>query len=825
MKLPSLATTTALALLAAVPTLPAALTGDGDDTLPAGAIGTGLAAGQPKFLGGVHSTAQITNFIDYWNQVTPENAGKWGSVEATRDVMTWTQLDAAYDFAKANGLPFRFHVLLWGNQQPAWIATLPANEQLEEIEEWFAAVAARYPDIDYVEVVNEPIRDAPDGLPGNFDAPGSVDPNDGNYMNALGGSGDSGWDWVINAFRLAREAFPNASLVLNEYSIVNDPTTLNRYIGIINLLKAEGLVDIVSEQAHGFTVNTMQAATLTANLNTLAATGLPIMITEMDIDGADATTANDATQLDRYQRLFPALWEHPAIMGITTWGYRPGMWRPNGVLALTDGTERSALAWLRTYVEASNPPLRPTFMRSPRSVARNAGQGATFAAVVSGNPEPTLQWQRSANGTDWTNLANDSTFSGVTTDTLTIAATSAAINGHRFRLLGTNASAPSGLSTYAATLTVNDTPVISVQPTATTSTAGGQTKLTVTAGGTGLTYQWRLDGVDIAGATGAEYTIPSTQVFHGGSYTVVVTNANGSATSEAAVVTVNPAPDSNARLMNLSTRALDLTGGNALIPGFVISGTGTKRMLIRAVGPGMYDTFELEDRLVDSQLFLRDESNPGEILASNDDWGTASNKADIIATSQEVGAFPLAEGSKDAAMLVDLPPGRYTAIAPGVGDATGIAMVELYDADDAPTATLINISNRGFVDVGHRIMIPGFVVSPEGSRTFLIRAVGPGLATTFPEIIAADTVLQDPVLTVFRGANPILTVDDWSAGSQATTTQAVATQVGAFPLVEGSKDAAFVVTLAPGHYTIQATGKNASTGVALVEVYLVPNTK
>ena len=374
-------------------------------------------------------------------------------------------------------------------------------------------------------------------------------------------------------------------------------------------------------------------------------------------------------------------------------------------------------------------------------------------------------------------------------------------------------------------LTAADTslPEISVQPTATTSTAGGQTKLTVTAGGTGLTYQWRLDGVDIAGATGAEYTIPSTQVFHGGSYTVVVTNANGSATSEAAVVTVNPAPDSNARLMNLSTRALDLTGGNALIPGFVISGTGTKRMLIRAVGPGMYDTFELEDRLVDSQLFLRDESNPGEILASNDDWGTASNKADIIATSQEVGAFPLAEGSKDAAMLVDLPPGRYTAIAPGVGDATGIAMVELYDADDAPTATLINISNRGFVDVGHRIMIPGFVVSPEGSRTFLIRAVGPGLATTFPEIIAADTVLQDPVLTVFRGANPILTVDDWSAGSQATTTQAVATQVGAFPLVEGSKDAAFVVTLAPGHYTIQATGKNASTGVALVEVYLVPD--
>jgi endo-1,4-beta-xylanase len=75
--------------------------------------------------------------------------GKWGSVEGTRDNMNWGPLDAAYNLAKDNGWPFRFHVLVWGSQQPTWITSLSAEEQLEEIEEWFTLVAERYPDIDY----------------------------------------------------------------------------------------------------------------------------------------------------------------------------------------------------------------------------------------------------------------------------------------------------------------------------------------------------------------------------------------------------------------------------------------------------------------------------------------------------------------------------------------------------------------------------------------------------------------------------------------------------------------------------------------------------
>ncbi|MEZ4883901.1 MAG: endo-1,4-beta-xylanase [Chitinophagales bacterium] len=192
--------------------------GGGEKTLP-------IAEGKPKFLGNVYSGSQVPAFTNYWNQVTPENAGKWGSVEGTRDNMNWGELDAAYALAKENGLLFKFHVLIWGNQQPSWIENLPANEQLEEIVEWFQAVAARYPDIDFIEVVNEPINDPPN----------SAGSGGGNYINALGGTGETGWDWILEAFRMARQYFPNAQLMINEYNIVNNPNNINTYTAILGL--------------------------------------------------------------------------------------------------------------------------------------------------------------------------------------------------------------------------------------------------------------------------------------------------------------------------------------------------------------------------------------------------------------------------------------------------------------------------------------------------------------------------------------------------------------------------------------------------------------
>ncbi|WP_369977823.1 endo-1,4-beta-xylanase [Xanthomonas bundabergensis] len=307
-------------------------------TLAAATPAAPLAAGKQKFLGNAYGPQQAQDFLRDWNKLTPENAGKWGSVEAVRDRMDWSALDQAYRVAKDNRLPFQMHVLIWGNQQPEWIKTLPPAAQRAEIEQWFAAVAQRYPDIDLLEVVNEPLNDPPS----------KDDSGGGNYLQALGGDGASGWEWVLQSFRLARRQFPHARLMINDYNITNNADNTRRYLQIVQLLQRERLIDAIGVQEHAFeTRPDVPMAVHRANLDTLAATGLPIYVTEFDLDGL-----SDAQQLADYQRVFPLFWEHPAVRGVTLWGVRRGLWRDKegAYLIRDDGSERPALAWLRGYV-------------------------------------------------------------------------------------------------------------------------------------------------------------------------------------------------------------------------------------------------------------------------------------------------------------------------------------------------------------------------------------------------------------------------------------------------------------------------------------------
>jgi endo-1,4-beta-xylanase len=329
-------------------------------------VGDPIATGLPKFLGSAWSPGNAsTNFTAYYNKVTPENAGKWASVEGTRDVMNWGQLDTSYQLAKTNGWPFHFHVLFWGNQQPNWLQDLPAEEQLEEIHEWLAAIAARYPEIDILEVVNEPLHDPPNApLPANWQ-PGDPIPNCGgcgNYLKALGATGPVGdkyeWDWIVKAFRLARQYFPHAKLMLNDYSITNDGNSTTRYLGIINRLREERLIDIVGIQGHAFSQS--EAAPMPnfrANLDRLAAgSKLPIHVTELDVDGTE-----DEVQLAGMKKVFPIFWEHPAVTGITLWGYKQNShWRnAQGAWLIwsgaSEGAERPAMQWIIRYVQNKLP--------------------------------------------------------------------------------------------------------------------------------------------------------------------------------------------------------------------------------------------------------------------------------------------------------------------------------------------------------------------------------------------------------------------------------------------------------------------------------------
>jgi GH35 family endo-1,4-beta-xylanase len=310
-----------------------------------------IAYGKPKWLGNVYSSDQAPLFVNYWNQVTPENAGKWGSVEGTRDQMNWGQLDAAYNLAKSNGLPFRFHILVWGGQQPGWINNLSTEEQLEEITEWFEAVAERYPNIDYLEVVNEPLHQRPDGQTGEAD-----------YWDALGGPGDTGFDWIITAFEMAREIFPaETKLMINDYGIISNSTAVSQYLEIINELKSRGLIDGIGVQAHAFNNGSSLSSGTTPqvikrNLDMLATADLPIQATELDIDGNPGAgeDGSEAYQLEKYQEIFPVFWEHPAVEGVTLWGWRPGLWRSEQDAFIFDQRPKDAMDWLIDYVDTAD---------------------------------------------------------------------------------------------------------------------------------------------------------------------------------------------------------------------------------------------------------------------------------------------------------------------------------------------------------------------------------------------------------------------------------------------------------------------------------------
>jgi hypothetical protein len=263
-----------------------------------------------------------------------------------------------------------------------------------------------------------------------------------------------------------------------------------------------------------------------------------------------------------------------------------------------------------------------------------------------------------------------------------------------------------------------------------------------------------------------------------------------------------------------------------LIPGFVISGTANKRVLLRVVGPTLGGVpFNLAGVLPNPRMTLRRWNGTAFVdVATNDDWGTNTNAAQIRQISNQLSAFALVEGGRDAVLLVDLAPGQYTILADDASNANGLVIVELYDADATGTGSkLVNMSNRGYVGVGGEVMINGFVISPEGAKTVLIRAVGPGIAAA-PFNVSGT--IADPVIDLYR-RNPdgtdtlIVTNDDWSATPEAAQTALIAAQVSAFPLPADSLDAAFVATLEPGIYSAVVRGVDNNTGTALVEVYTV----
>jgi endo-1,4-beta-xylanase len=386
-----------------------------------------LAQGSDRFLGNVigNGNAIRPDFFNYWNQVTPEDAGKWASVEGTQDVYNWAPLDNIYNYALSNNFTYKHHALVWGQQYPSWITTLDSANQRTQVEQWIALVGGRYPDMDFVDVVNEP-----------FNAPPP-------YADALGGSGITGWDWVITAFQWARQyCAPEVKLILNEYNVLHINSITDDYISLIDTLNARGLIDAIGIQGHYFEFKSYQGgtpaytypiSTLQHNLDRLSATGLPIYITEFDINEAD-----DNIQLENYQIYFPLFWEHPGVKGITLWGYvEYETWKPNAYLIDFRGAERPALPWLRTYLVSPFTPI-PISPVSAGNIPRN----------------PVLLWHSSTSAISYhVQVATNSVFSSIVVDT-TVTDTMLQLNpltANTRYYWHVNASNDEGTSRYSTT--------------------------------------------------------------------------------------------------------------------------------------------------------------------------------------------------------------------------------------------------------------------------------------------------------------------------------------------------------------------------------------
>lgn len=301
----------------------------------------GMSSCKGKYLANIIAGSPNTQFNTLWNGITSENSCKWGSVEGNRNVMNWGGADVSYNQAKNNNMMFRYHAAVWAAQYPSWILNLSTADAKAEIVQYMEAIAARYPLIDQIDVLNEQL--------GNHQA------DNQKFRNLLGGGSnvsatDFGWQtWL---FTEARRIFPNTKLILNDYGLENDQGAINQQLNLLKVLRDRGIVDGFGTQAHCFNIDGMSAAALKNALDLMDNSGLPTYVTELDLNGrSEDNNNNGAVQSTSYQTHFPVYWEHPSVAGITLWGYVTGAtWIGGTGLMSSSGVDKPAMTWLKQYV-------------------------------------------------------------------------------------------------------------------------------------------------------------------------------------------------------------------------------------------------------------------------------------------------------------------------------------------------------------------------------------------------------------------------------------------------------------------------------------------
>lgn len=339
--------------------------------------GPGLADGAAKFVGNITTQGQVrSDFTSLWNQITAENECKWASIEGTQGRYNWSGCDAAYNWAKNNGGHFKFHALVWGSQYPNWLNGKSAEDTKKAITNWMDAVKNHYPDLEMIDVVNEAIKSG-GKYHSNYGSQGN-----NNIIAALGGD-NGNYEFVVTAFKMARERWPDAILIYNDYNTVQ--WQKNEGIDLIQKLKKQGApVDAYGLQAHdmqkagggnggtGGGGSCLDINQLKSTIEEIwTKTQMPMFISEYDI-----ATEDDNDQKNCYSQQISYFMENEHIAGITLWGYIYGStWTTNGNSGIIkNGQDRPAMTWLKSYLKSN---------KGVNSTGLPTGDGVTIV-----EPEP-----------------------------------------------------------------------------------------------------------------------------------------------------------------------------------------------------------------------------------------------------------------------------------------------------------------------------------------------------------------------------------------------------------------------------------------------------
>lgn len=361
-------------------------------------MGIGIADAQLnqnscKFLGNITTRGQVQpnvgnlRYENLWDQLTPENETKWGSI-ANKEVQSvdealsswnWRSADSEYQWCKQNGVQFKFHCLLWTSQYPSYLANFTGDRLKKQIDIWFEAVSRKYPDLTVMDVVNEAIIGHAEG-----DNNGQAKTFKNNLANAMApGSQPSDYKWITEAFKLARKFFPNTILIYNDYNTFT--WQKNDFINLVSTLVKQGApIDAYGHQSHdlddyykSYNISNF-GSTLKEIHNSITQQGgreLQCYITEFDISQGDENTYETIMK-----NTFKPMWEADFVAGITIWGFVNGAtWRDNTGLVTAQGQDRSGMKWLRNYMSSSE--------------AKNVK--AKFCGKAAGGPSATVEVSKS----------------------------------------------------------------------------------------------------------------------------------------------------------------------------------------------------------------------------------------------------------------------------------------------------------------------------------------------------------------------------------------------------------------------------------------------